>query len=103
VPEEGQFYGYKKLESGAIATLLVPRSAKRIGGLIGRKCRVSKVKVIKIELEGKKVKSDFDKHTGKLLYKMGSWVKPDSFDDDITKECTHGIHLFITKKEAEEY
>jgi hypothetical protein len=103
VPEEGQFYGYKKLNSGAIATLLIPRSAKRHGGLVGRKCRASKVKVITIQLNGKAIQSDHDRHTEKLLYEVGKWVKPDKFDEDFTNECTHGIHFFITKKEAEEF
>ena len=103
VPEEGQFIGYKKLASGSIATLLIPKSAIRYGGLVGRKCRASKVKVLKIELEGKEIKKDVDKHTGKLEYQVGKWIKPDRFDDDFTKECTNGIHFFITKKEAENY
>jgi hypothetical protein len=103
VPEEGQFYGYKKLASGAIATLLIPRSSLRFGGLVGRKCRASKVKVVKIELHGKLIEKDVDGRTGKLEYETGKWVKPDKFDEDFTKECTNGIHFFITKKEAENY
>jgi len=30
-------------------------------------------------------------------------VKPDSFDPDPRVECSHGIHFFMTRKEAEAY
>ncbi len=100
VPEIGEFIVFKKLTSSAIATLLVTADSKRVGGLLGRKCRVSKAKVL--EISGG-LEKDYDKRTGKLLYQVGKCVEPDSFDDDITKECTNGIHCFITRKEAEEY
>ena len=104
LPETGQFIAFKKLASGAIVKLLVSKNAKRIGGLLGRKCRVSKAKVLEIKDEkGNNLYEDVDKHTGKLVYEVGKWVVPDSFDDDITKECTNGIHCFLTRKEAEEY
>lgn len=99
VPESGPFTAYKKLKQGIIAELYVPRSSKRIGGLLGRKCRVSKVKVKSLSIGTEA----YDRHSGELLYKVGCWVTPDLFDDDIRKECTNGIHCFITRKEAEEY
>jgi hypothetical protein len=99
VPEIGPFYAFKKLKDGIIATLYVPRSAKRVNST-GRKCRVSKVKVVAMT-DGHT--EALDRHTGRLLYRVGSWVKPDSFNDDIREECTDGIHCFITRKEAEDY
>jgi len=39
----------------------------------------------------------------KTEYKVGETVKPDSFDDNPFVECTHGIHFFITRQEAEDY
>jgi hypothetical protein len=103
VPEEGCFTAFKKLKDG-IAKLYVPASAKRVGGLVGRKCRVSKVKVVSItDFTGKQLKSSMDRYNGKTLYHVGSWVKPDKFDDDIRVECTNGIHIFLTRKEAEDY
>jgi hypothetical protein len=45
----------------------------------------------------------YDKHTGKLLYKTGEWITPDSFDPNIMEECSHGIHFFMTRIEAENY
>ena len=103
VPEIGPFIAFKKLKEG-IAELYVPRSAKRIGGLLGRKCRVSKVKVKSIvDVNGTPIDVGHDRHTGNLEYRVGMWIKPDKFDDDVRLECTNGIHVFITKKEAEEY
>jgi hypothetical protein len=43
------------------------------------------------------------KHDMDTIYKAGVVVHPDKYDDDIRVECTHGIHFFITRKEAEEY
>ena len=99
VPEIGPFYAFKKLKDNVIATLYVPRSAGRVNST-GRKCRVSKAKVVALS---NNVTEAYDKHTGKLLYKLGQWVKPDNFNSDIREECTNGIHCFITKGEAENY
>ena len=99
VPELGPFYAFKKLREGVIATLYVPRSAGRVNST-GRKCRVEKAKVIALT---KGATEAYDNHSGKLLYKLECWVKPDSFNSDIREECTNGIHCFITKKEAEDY
>jgi len=98
VPESGSFVGWKKLQNGVIAELLIPAKAARVSST-GRKCRAEFVKVI--ELIGSS--EAFDKHTGKTLYKVGEVVKPDKWEADIRVECTHGIHFFLTKKEAEEY
>jgi hypothetical protein len=99
VPELGPFYVFKKLQHNVIATLYVPRSAKRVNST-GRKCRVEKAKVIALSEQRTQA---FDLKTGKLLYQVGKWVKPDGFNDDIREECTNGIHCFITKGEAESY
>jgi len=98
VPESGSFVGWKKLQNDVIAELLIPAKAARVSST-GRKCRAEFVKVI--ELIGSS--EAFDKHTGKTLYKVGKTIKPDKWDADIRVECTHGIHFFLTKKEAEEY
>jgi len=98
VPEIGPFYAFKKLKDNVIATLYVPRSAQRVNST-GRKCRVEKAKVVALS-SGTEA---YDKHTGKLLYTVGKWVRPDSFNADIREECTNGIHCFITRGEAEKY
>ena len=93
VPQEGSFIAYKKVNTGVIK-LLIPEDAQRTSTLVGRKCRASYVKV----LEGSGVSLTY---STKLEYKEGEFVYPDKYDDDIRVECTHGIHFFMTKKEAE--
>ena len=98
VPEKGSFVGWKKLQNDVIAELLIPAKAARVSST-GRKCRAEFVEVV--EMYGQN--EAFDKHTDKTLYKVGEVVKPDKWEADIRVECTHGIHFFLTKKEAEEY
>jgi hypothetical protein len=92
---EGDLIVWKKLSNGVICKLKIPADVKRINSLTGRKCRAEKALV----LEGEGLGS----YDQKTIYKVGEWVIPDSFDDDIRIECSHGIHFFITRKEAEEY
>jgi hypothetical protein len=99
VPEEGGFYGFKKA-SGKIVKLYIPADAKRTSSLIGRKCRCSHAKVISISDGSGSAKGNYDKET---IYKVGEYVYPDKYDDDIRVECSNGIHFFITKQEAEEW
>ena len=35
------------------------------------------------------------------VYRVGETVRPDSYDDNPLVECTHGIHWFATRAEAE--
>jgi uncharacterized protein YjbI with pentapeptide repeats len=95
----GKLIGWKKLQNGAIAKLEIPTKAKRLNSIGSRKCRAEFVKVLAI------IGADeaYDQHSGKVLYKKGLTVYPDSFDEDIQVECSHGIHFFITKEEAEAY
>lgn len=37
------------------------------------------------------------------IYNVGKEHEPESFDEDINKECAAGIYLFLGRKEAEEY
>jgi len=98
-PTEGAFVGWKKLRGDVIAKLVIPHDAERINSLGSRKCRASKVFVH--ELYG--ASEGYDKHAGKTLYKQGCEVVPDKFDADVRVECSHGIHFFITREEAENY
>jgi hypothetical protein len=42
-------------------------------------------------------------HDETTIYQEGKVTKPDSFDPDFRVECSHGIHFFITRQEAEDY
>jgi uncharacterized protein DUF5758/pentapeptide repeat protein len=98
VPSHGSFIGWKKLANGSIVKLGISRNAKRTSSLVGRKCRAEYAKVLAIFGT-----PGYSSHDSSFLYQTGKIVRPDSFDDDISVECTHGIHFFITREEAEQY
>ena len=98
-PQEGSFIGWKKLLGGIIAKLQIPEDAKRLNAYSSRKCRASYVKVL--QLYG--ADEAYDMHTNSILYSKGNLIYPDSFDPDQRVECSHGIHFFITRQEAEDY
>lgn len=107
-PEEGSFIGYKKIvdEMGEyICKLLIPEDAER-SSATSRKCRCSKAKVLEVTniRTGEKVGrvSHINPYTT-IIYKTGEIVYPDKWDDNRFNECSHGIHFFITKKEALDY
>lgn len=91
---DGDLIVYKKLNDHSIATLLIPSHAKRTGSLVGRKCRAD----MAIVLEGNGGTGGY--RIG-ISYQTGQEVYPDKYDDDIRVECTHGIHFYLTKQEAE--
>jgi len=91
-PEEGDFIGWKRVNTGVIK-LLIPANARRTSSLISRKCRAEYVKVLK--------GSGISSREGE--YKEGEFYYPDDYDDDIRVECSNGVHFFITRREAEEY
>lgn len=104
-PEEGEFVGFKKCND-YIIKLLIPADAKRSSSTT-RKCRASYAKVLSItSLSGDTVNTDSvtnKTYTPSIVYKVGEFVYPDSFDENRWNECSHGIHFFITRKEAVEY
>lgn len=127
IPSEGAFTAYKKVNvfnaknqivGYAIATLLVPEKAKRLTPLGHRKCRVSEALVVDFEHIGRDGKPGaiIDCTTGKpikvkgltyhamhrsaFLYKKGKVVTPDKYDPNIEQDCSNGIHVFATRREA---
>jgi hypothetical protein len=97
-PEEGAFVAWKKCENNVIVKLLIPEDAKRSSATT-RKCRASKAIVLEV-IGAKKGISQADQ---RFRYEVGKEVIPDSFDDNRWAECSHGIHFFLTRKEAENY
>jgi uncharacterized protein DUF5758/pentapeptide repeat protein len=98
VPSHGSFVGWKKLANDSIVKLGISRNAKRTSSLVGRKCRAEYAKVLAIFGT-----PGYSSHDSSFLYQAGKIVRPDSYDDNIRVECTHGIHFFITREEAEKY
>jgi len=114
IPEEGNFLGYKKCkdkEENIFIVTLEIISDNRVSPIIGRKCRAEKVKTVKIEsMDGKKSIKDkklklfgITQNCQKTVYQLEKITKSDSFNNNITIECTHGIHFFATKQEAKDY
>ena len=104
ITAEGDIIGYKKLRYRQVAKLRIPAEAKR-SNATGRKCRAEYAEVLSIEsLDGKETfKEGVSKSDCDFIYRAGEIVRPDSFDEDRWNECSHGIHFFITRYEAEEY
>jgi uncharacterized protein YjbI with pentapeptide repeats len=102
IPEEGAFIGWKKI-AGVVVKLEIPAEARRTSSLVGRKCRAEWVRTLAF-IDGLDVQSLRSRSGASLhcaVYRVGEITRPDSYDDDIRVECTHGIHFFITRTEAE--
>jgi hypothetical protein len=95
---EGAVVGWKKCRDNVIVKLQIPAKAQRSNGS-GRKCRSEYVKVL--EVIGAEV--GIGLYNEKVEYRKGQIVKADSWDDDRWNECSHGIHFFITREEAEAF
>ena len=91
---DGDLVAWKQLQGGVICKLKIPADAKRVGGLVGRKCRAEFADVL--EGNGKSQRNGQE-------YKAGCRVTPDTYDSNPLVECSHGIHFFITRTEAENY
>ena len=104
-PEEGAFVGWKKVKD-YIIQLEIPQDAKRSSATT-RKCRCEYAKVLNIlTLDGNNADvSEFVNTNYKpvVTYKIGEIVRPDAWDDDRWRECSHGIHFFINRREAVDY
>ena len=108
-PSDGSFVGWKKVKDGDytyLVKLQIPEDAKRSSAM-GTKCRCSKavvLSVMDVDNDYKEVEKCVNvSYEQKTLYEVGKEVFPDSFDDDRWNECSHGIHFFINRQEAEEY
>ena len=103
-PEEGAFIGYKRT-GDLIVKLQITENAKR-SSATSRKCRCSEAKVLSItNLDGSdaKTKSVASNYDPNFIYTVGETVRVPDFDEDRWKECSAGIHFFITRQEAVNY
>ena len=104
-PDTGDFIGWKKCQCDAIVKLKIPDDAQRLSAT-GRKCRCDKAVVLEIQnldgtlYDGTIVASNRDSD---FLYEIGKTVEVNDFDTDRWKECSTGIHFFITRQEAVNY
>jgi len=103
IPQEGELIVWKALQH-AIAKVRVPAGAKRTATPVGRKCRAAPLEVLAIyECGTGAALEESPGGCGSQVYRVGDTVYPDSYDDDIRVECTHGLHFFLTRKEAESW
>ncbi len=104
-PEEGVIIGWKKANK-KIVKLEINCSDEISGGLISRKLRTNKVKVLEIQnIDGTKVdineiRSDYDEY---FVYRVGETIEIGDFVKDDKIECARGIHFFLTRNEAIHY
>ena len=107
-PEEGSYIGYKKAKTKdkeeVIIKLLITEDALRSSATT-RKCRCSKAKVLSITSldEIKSYNEAYSNRDNRFIYKVGEIVEVKDFNTNRWKECSTGIHHFITRKEAVEY
>ncbi len=101
---DGDIIGWKKLAYGEIAKLLIPADAVRSRGS-GGKCRASKAVVLAVyNRHGDSVDIGISKYDTSFTYKAGKTVYPEHpFDNTPIRECTSGIHFFLTRAAAEDY
>jgi len=53
--------------------------------------------------KGNEYTDGFSTYDNSFKYQVGEIVEVENFDEDRWKECSSGIHFFITKQEAIDY
>jgi hypothetical protein len=96
---DGDLIGWKKCSNGVLVKLRIPSDAKR-SSAFGRKCRAEFADVLEVIGAEFGVTSNYGPRTE---YRVGQRVTPDKWDDNWQDECSHGIHFFTQRLEAENY
>ena len=103
IPQEGSLIAWKAV-AGGIAKIEVPAEAKRTACLINRTCRAEFVRVLEILADtGESLAEAPGRYDASTIYRVGEVTHPDSYDDTPAVDCTHGIHFFLTRREAEKW
>jgi hypothetical protein len=101
---KGGFFTACKKASGCVVELKIPAWAMRTSSIVGRKCRAEFAIVVDIrDKTNKQVDSVRGDYSAETIYEIGKIMKPDSYDPDPRVACSHGIHFFMTREEAEDY
>ena len=103
-PEKGSFIAWKKVEDDYLVKLEIPADAKRSSATT-KKCRCDKALVLDIVniWNGEHPKGVVNYNYCECVYEVGKMVYPDWFDENRWRECSHGIHFFMDRKDAIEY
>ena len=101
-PDTGAFIAWKAVGK-YIVKLEIPDDAKRSSATT-RKCRADKARVLEIQKKDGS-KADVEECVSKRggIYKAGEMIYPDKWDECRWNECSHGIHFFVTRMEAEDW
>ena len=98
---DGDLVVYKQLANDSIATLKIPKEAKR-SNATGRKCRAEYADVLAIQdKEGGAMESGVSWYDNSFVYRVGETVHPHEWCEDRWQECAGGIHFYLTRYEAE--
>ena len=103
VPSSGAFFAWKKGGHGEIIKIKIPAWARRTSCLINRKCRAEFIITVEIFKEGKSLLECCGRYDKNTIYRVGKCTAPDKYDPDERIDCSHGIHFFLTREEAEEW
>ena len=95
---EGELIAWGK-KSGHIVGLLIPAKAPRSCATT-RKHRSAWVKVLSID-DNEMGTLFHESSYGTTVYSVGKLTYSDSWDEDRWNECSHGIHWFLSRAEAE--
>ena len=88
----------EKCRGGVIVKLQITEDALR-SSATSRKCRCSKA--IVLDVIGAEV--GVSSHDIEFVYRKGETVEVKDFDTDRWRECSTGIHFFLTETEAESW
>ena len=97
---DGDLVVYKQLAKDSIATLKIPKEARR-SNATGRKCRAEYAEVLAIESSsGESLAEGQSRYNSEFVYRVGETVHPHEWCEDRWQECAGGIHFYLTRYEA---
>jgi uncharacterized protein YjbI with pentapeptide repeats len=100
LPDTGEFTGWKQCQNRVIVRLRIPADAKR-SNATGRKCRAEFADVLEVIGAGVGLSKNPRGNGLVIEYRVGQRVRADSWDKIRWNECSHGIHFYLTRIEAE--
>lgn len=95
---EGTLIGWGT-KSGHIVKMEIPVEARR-SCATSRKHRAEYVRVLEID-DGSLQRIEHASKYGVMVYEVGQIARADKWDDNRWNECSHGIHFFLSRHEAE--
>ncbi len=98
---EGDLIGYSS-KSSHIVKFLIPADAQR-SCATARKYRAEYVQVLSIDDGALDTLEHSSIYGVPITYTVGKVASSDEWDENRWNECSHGIHFYLTLKEAQDY